>query len=103
MIREHYPKMARGIGRRGRSSSGSTICSARVFEFTELLVDKLGVTDVGASYPHTVTLHRPATRSRSLRSRRSSRGGCCRRSAASTLVDLPGAGTSAAASAAPSR
>ena len=34
----------------------------RVFEFTELLIDKLGVTDVGAFYPHTVTLHRPVIR-----------------------------------------
>ena len=38
----------------------------RVFEFTELLVDKLGVTDVGASYPHTVTLHTSCHSLRSL-------------------------------------
>ena len=29
----------------------------RVFELTELLVDKLGVVDVGATFPHRVTLH----------------------------------------------
>jgi len=29
----------------------------RVFELTEFLVDQLGVTDVGASFPHTVTYH----------------------------------------------
>jgi L-lactate dehydrogenase complex protein LldE len=29
----------------------------RVFELTEFLVDILGVTDTGASYPHKVTLH----------------------------------------------
>ena len=29
----------------------------RVFELTEFLVDELGVTDVGASFPHTVTYH----------------------------------------------
>ncbi len=29
----------------------------RVFELTELLVDVLGVEDVGASFPHRVTLH----------------------------------------------
>ncbi len=29
----------------------------RLFELTELLVDQLGVTDVGASFPHRVTLH----------------------------------------------
>jgi L-lactate dehydrogenase complex protein LldE len=29
----------------------------RVFELTELLVDRLGVVDVGATFPHRVTLH----------------------------------------------
>jgi L-lactate dehydrogenase complex protein LldE len=29
----------------------------RLFELTEFLVDQLGVTDVGASFPHRVTLH----------------------------------------------
>ena len=29
----------------------------RFFELTELLVDRLGVEDVGASFPHRVTLH----------------------------------------------
>ena len=31
--------------------------SAHVFELTEFLVDRLGVIDVGASFPHRVTLH----------------------------------------------
>jgi L-lactate dehydrogenase complex protein LldE len=31
--------------------------SRRVFEFSEFLVDILGVTDTGASFPHKVTLH----------------------------------------------
>ena len=39
-VREHVPS-ARG----------------RLFELTEFLVDHLGVTDVGASFPHRVTLH----------------------------------------------
>jgi L-lactate dehydrogenase complex protein LldE len=39
-VREHVP-----------SSRG------RLFELTEFLVDQLGVTDVGASFPHRVTLH----------------------------------------------
>jgi L-lactate dehydrogenase complex protein LldE len=39
-VREHVP-----------SSVG------RLFELTELLVDRLGVVDVGASFPHRVTLH----------------------------------------------
>ena len=29
----------------------------RVFELSEFIVDQLGVTDVGASFPHTVTYH----------------------------------------------
>ncbi len=56
MIRDHYPKMAAQTGdgnliRRVEEAVG------RVFEFSELLVDKLGITDLGAFYPHTVTLH----------------------------------------------
>jgi L-lactate dehydrogenase complex protein LldE len=39
-VREHVPS-ARG----------------RLYELTEFLVDRLGVTDVGASFPHRVTLH----------------------------------------------
>ena len=31
--------------------------SGRVFELSEFLVDQLGVVDVGASFPHRVTLH----------------------------------------------
>ena len=37
-----------------------------MFEFSELLVDKLGVTDVGASFPHTVTFHTSCHSLRSL-------------------------------------
>jgi L-lactate dehydrogenase complex protein LldE len=39
-VREHIPSV-----------------SERVFELTEFLVDQLGVVDVGASFPHRVTLH----------------------------------------------
>lgn len=53
MIREHYPKMAVGAG----LESEVRDLLPRVFEFTELLTDKLGITDLGAAYPHTVTLH----------------------------------------------
>ncbi len=31
--------------------------AGRVFELTEFLVDRVGVVDVGASFPHRVTLH----------------------------------------------
>jgi L-lactate dehydrogenase complex protein LldE len=40
MVRDHCPRL-----------------SGRVHELTEFLVDRLGVTDVGASFPHRVTLH----------------------------------------------
>ena len=53
MIRDHFPKMAVETGLTVEVNA----LLPKVFEFTELLVDKLGVTDVGASYPHSVTLH----------------------------------------------
>jgi L-lactate dehydrogenase complex protein LldE len=65
MIRDHYPRMAAATG-------DSTVIDAidrlvpKVFEFTELLVDKLGVTDVDAFYPHAVTLHPSCHSMRSL-------------------------------------
>jgi L-lactate dehydrogenase complex protein LldE len=65
MIRDHFPKMA-------SSSSDASLAREvddllpRVYEFSELLIDKLGVTDVGAFFPHTVTLHTPCHSLRSL-------------------------------------
>ncbi len=56
MIRDHFPKMA-------QTTNDPKIVGAvhellpRIFEFSELLVDKLGVTEVGAFFPHSVTLH----------------------------------------------
>jgi len=47
MIRDHYGKLA----------ADSAAVIPRVFEFTELLVHKLGVEDVGAYFPHRVTYH----------------------------------------------
>jgi L-lactate dehydrogenase complex protein LldE len=40
MVRDHCPELA-----------------DRIFELTEFIVDRLGVVDVGASFPHRVTLH----------------------------------------------
>src|SRR5664279_4194562 len=37
--------------------AGATALSARTYELSELLVDVLGLTDVGAYYPHRVTYH----------------------------------------------
>ena len=56
MIRDHYPKMAADSGDASLVAAVSAIVP-RVFEFTELLVDRFGVTDVGAAFPHTVTYH----------------------------------------------
>jgi L-lactate dehydrogenase complex protein LldE len=55
MIRDHYPKMAANGDAALKRAVKNML--PRVYEFTELLVDKFGVTDVGAFFPHTVALH----------------------------------------------
>jgi L-lactate dehydrogenase complex protein LldE len=65
MMRDHYPKMAAATGDAALQGDVDDLLG-RVFEFSELLVEKLGVTDVGASYPHTVTLHTSCHSLRSL-------------------------------------
>jgi L-lactate dehydrogenase complex protein LldE len=47
MVRESYPRLW----------PASADVAARTFELSELLVDVLGVTDVGAVFPHRVTYH----------------------------------------------
>jgi L-lactate dehydrogenase complex protein LldE len=47
MVRESYPRLE------PRASDVAT----RTYELSELLVDVLGVTDVGAAFPHRVTYH----------------------------------------------
>ena len=64
MIRDHFPKMAEQGGAALRQAVEEML--PRVFEFSELLVDKLGVTDVGAFFPHSVTLHTSCHAIRSL-------------------------------------
>jgi L-lactate dehydrogenase complex protein LldE len=68
MIRDHYTKTAAGNGDSGDAALQGQVRALlpRVFEFSELLVDKLGVTDVGAYFPHAVTLHTPCHALRSL-------------------------------------
>jgi L-lactate dehydrogenase complex protein LldE len=56
MIRDHYLKMAAASGDSAVQDQVEKLLP-RVFEFSELLVDKFHVTDVGAFFPHTVTLH----------------------------------------------
>ncbi len=65
MIRDHFPKMAAEVADPAITAAVADLLP-RVFEFTELLVDKLGVTDVGATYPHSVTLHTSCHSLRSL-------------------------------------
>ncbi|MFF3014603.1 (Fe-S)-binding protein [Streptomyces sp. NPDC057939] len=60
MIREHYPRIGREAAREGRGSALAELAAGlvpHVYELTEFLVDVLGVTDVGAHFPHTVTYH----------------------------------------------
>lgn len=56
MIREQYPRIAAEIGDRKLAAEIDALLP-RVYEFTELLVKKLEVEDVGAFYPHRVTYH----------------------------------------------
>jgi L-lactate dehydrogenase complex protein LldE len=55
-VREVYPVLAREAGDDALVVDIRDLRS-RVFELSELLVDKLGVEDVGASFPHRVTYH----------------------------------------------
>ena len=56
MMREYYPALARENHDTEMSAMVAGLLP-RLFEFSELLVDKLGVTDVGAYFPHRVTYH----------------------------------------------
>ncbi|REK87210.1 (Fe-S)-binding protein [Streptomyces inhibens] len=56
MIREHHGTLARSCGDAHLAASVETVAQ-RVYELSELLVDVLGVTDVGAYFPHRVTYH----------------------------------------------
>jgi len=56
MMREHYELIAE------REHDAQFLADVRsllprVFEFSELLVNRLNLTDVGATFPHTVTYH----------------------------------------------
>ena len=65
MIRDSFPRMAAETNDAGVADQVEELLP-RVFEFSELLIDKLQVTDVGAFYPHTVTLHTSCHSLRSL-------------------------------------
>lgn len=60
MVREGYPRMGRRAAEEGRGPElerAARRTAPRTVELSEFLVDVLGVTDVGAYYPHTVTYH----------------------------------------------
>ncbi|UIJ35257.1 (Fe-S)-binding protein [Allobranchiibius sp. GilTou73] len=55
-IRHQHAQVARQFGDDALVERVEAV-AARSYELSELLVDVLGVTDVGASYPHRVTYH----------------------------------------------
>ncbi|WP_175410463.1 (Fe-S)-binding protein [Streptomyces sp. TRM64462] len=60
MVRDNYPRIGAKAAaeHRGRELADAAARAVpRTFELTEFLVDVLGVTDVGAYFPHTVTYH----------------------------------------------
>jgi L-lactate dehydrogenase complex protein LldE len=66
MMRDHFPKMVEERG----DAEARRACEEllpRVYEFSELLIDKLGVTDTGARFPNRVTLHTTCHSLRSLK------------------------------------
>lgn len=65
MIREHYEKIAAESGDKLLQSEIAALLP-RIYEFTELLVHRLGAEDVGATYAHRVTYHASCHSLRSL-------------------------------------
>ena len=56
MVREYYGRLAEVAGDPGLGEEVAAL-APRVLELSEFLVRRLGVTDVGAYYPHRVTYH----------------------------------------------
>ncbi|MEU6259721.1 (Fe-S)-binding protein [Streptomyces sp. NPDC047043] len=60
MVRDNYPRIGARAAAEGRGAELADAAASlvpRTYELTEFLVDVLGVTDVGAYFPHTVTYH----------------------------------------------
>jgi L-lactate dehydrogenase complex protein LldE len=66
MIRDHYPIMAAEQSDPGLARAVDDLLP-RICELTEFLVERLGVEDVGAYFPHRVTYHASCHSLRSLR------------------------------------
>jgi L-lactate dehydrogenase complex protein LldE len=56
MVREHHLRLARDSGDTQLADRSAAV-APKVYELSEFLVDVLGVTDVGAYFPHRVTYH----------------------------------------------
>jgi L-lactate dehydrogenase complex protein LldE len=56
MIREYYPALARE-NNDAAMAAALEILLPRIYEFSELLIDRFGAADVGAYFPHRVTYH----------------------------------------------
>jgi L-lactate dehydrogenase complex protein LldE len=60
MVRDNYPRIGARAAEEGRGSELADLAAEvvpRVYELSEFLVDVLGVTDVGAYFPHSVAYH----------------------------------------------
>jgi L-lactate dehydrogenase complex protein LldE len=89
MVRHHHATVADEVSEPALVDAVGEV-APRVHELTEFLVDVLGVTDVGAHFPHTVALHPTCHSLRLLRlGDRPSR--LLRAVDGLTLVDLPNA------------
>ncbi len=55
-IRHQHAELAAAVGE-AELATAATETAARTYELSEFLVDVLGVTDVGAYFPHRVTYH----------------------------------------------
>ncbi|MEO3755327.1 (Fe-S)-binding protein [Streptomyces sp. B6B3] len=93
MVRDNYPRIGARAAAEGRGEELARVARAVVphtYELTEFLVDVLGVEDVGAFYPHTVTYHPTCHGLRMLRLGDRPRR-LLERVKGLELVDLPGA------------
>jgi L-lactate dehydrogenase complex protein LldE len=56
MIRDQYPGLIKELGNQELREQFAVLLP-RIYELSEFLIDKLGVEDVGAYFPHRVTYH----------------------------------------------
>jgi L-lactate dehydrogenase complex protein LldE len=56
MVHDQYPRLAELAGD-AQLAAGVRLLIPKVYEFSQFLVDVLGIEDVGAAFPHRVTYH----------------------------------------------